>query len=354
MTKDASLAERAFEPLVAAARGNALALLMLAGQAIARGDKQRGYALVQDALALGQENAEVAAIARDLIARTIPDWHIRIVQDKPRNMAFQQALERAVRPDLKILDIGSGSGLLAMMAARAGAVEVHSCEMNPAVAAVTQRIVAANGFADRIVVHSRNSQDLSAETDLGGKADIIVSEIIGDDLVSEEVLPTLRDAASRLATPEAQFIPCGGQVRVALAWLADLDRRQLGSVSGFDISLFNSLQPGRCSVKVGDAALEVRGEQTTLFDFDFTSSQKQGDRARIDLVAGEGPVNGVIQWFRLQMDDVAAFENGPGIADKSSWGWNFFPFESPVDTAPGDRIGIAASVKGSRLRLWRD
>ena len=354
MTSDSSLADRAFEPLVAAAKGNALALLMLAEQAIGRGDKQRAYALVQDALALEPENAQVAAIARDLVARTIPDWHVRIVQDEPRNMAFQQALERAVRSELKLLDIGAGSGLLAMMASRAGALHVHSCEMNPAVAAVTECVVAANGFADRIVVHGKNSQELHAEADLGGKADIIVSEIISDDLVSEEVLPALRDAALRLAAPDAQFIPRGGEIRVALAWLADLDRRQLGSVSGFDLSPLNSLNPLRYSVKVGDPALEVRGEHATLFDFDFSSTQKQADRARIDLIAAQGPVNGVIQWFRLQMDDVAAFENGPGIAAKSSWSWNFFPFESPIDTRPGDRIGIATSVTGNRLRLWRD
>jgi type II protein arginine methyltransferase len=353
MKHDSDIADRAFEPLVMAAKGNAKALLALAGKALARGDNQRSFELVHEAKALQPDNPSITAIGDDLLARAVPGWHIRMMKDAPRNAAFQDAINRAVSPESRVLDIGSGSGLLAMMAARAGAAVVHSCELNPAIAAVAKDIVQANGFADRITVHGKNSRHLDAEADLGGRADIIVSEIIGDDLVCEQVLPSLRDASRRLAKSNAIFIPQAGEIRVALACHANLDERNLHEICGFDISVFNRLQPARFSVKVGAPELEVRGEAASLFAFDFTTTGSQPDSIATELVATGGNVNGVIQWFRLQMDATSAFENGPGPDAKSSWGWNFFPFTNTVEAREGERIAIAATVTGDRLRLWK-
>jgi type II protein arginine methyltransferase len=53
-----------------------------------------------------------------------------------------------VGPATKVLDIGTGTGLLAMMAARAGAREVVACEMNPAVADAASAIVERSENAD--------------------------------------------------------------------------------------------------------------------------------------------------------------------------------------------------------------
>ena len=44
--------------------------------------------------------------------------------------AYDAALRRAIRPGCRVLEIGTGSGLLAMMAARAGAAQVVTCERN--------------------------------------------------------------------------------------------------------------------------------------------------------------------------------------------------------------------------------
>ena len=350
MDSELILAQRAFEPLVAAAKGNARALLALAAEARRNGDLQRCFELAQEAEALKPDDREIAFEVRTLLARTVPGWHFAMIQDDVRNQAFLGAIERAIRPNMKVLDIGSGSGLLAMMAARAGAQEVHSCEMNPASAAVAAQIVHKNGFSDTITIHASSSHELDAEADLGGRADLVISEIIGKDFVCEQVLPSMQDAVRRLAKPNARFIPQCGQIRAALAYYGKLDDRKVGEVCGFDLSPFNQLGPARFNVQVNDPGLVVRGEVADL----FASAKPQADRVSLDLVASGGIVNGIVQWFRLQMDEFGSFENQPGPNSSRSWALLFFPFAEPIDLSPGERIGVKVSISKNRLRLWRD
>lgn len=351
MESDLLLARQAFEPLVAAAKGNARALIALAREAQRNGDLKRCQELARDALELKSDDPELLSEARTLLSRTVPGWHFPMMLDDIRNQAFQEAIERAVRPDMKVLDIGSGSGLLAMMAARSGAREVHSCEMNPVIAATAKQIVGRNGYADQVTIHAYSSQELDADADLGGRADLVISEIIGKDLVCEKVLPTMQDAVRRLAKPDARFIPQSGQIRVALAHYAKLDERKIGEVCGFDLSPFNQLRQARCSVPVNDPAMALRGEVAEPFNFDFTTAEPQADRFSLDLIASGGTVNGVVQWFRLQLDEFGAFENSPGPHSSRSWALVFFPFAEPIETDAGDRIGVVARIVKNLLRI---
>jgi len=351
MESDLVLARQAFEPLVTAAKGNARALIALAGEALRNGDLMRCQELARDALELKSDDPEVRSEARALLSRTVPGWHFPMMLDHIRNRAFQEAIERAVRPDMKVLDIGTGSGLLAMLAARAGANEVHSCEMNPVIAATAKQIVERNGFADQVTIHASSSRKLDADTAMGGRADLVISEIIGKDLVCEEVLPSMQDAVLRLAKPGARFIPQGGQIKVALAYYPKPEDRKVGEVCGFDLSPFNQLGPVRYSVEVNDPTLAVRGEVAELFNFDFTTALAQADRASLDLVSTGGTVNGVVQWFRLQMDEIGTFENNPGPNSPRSWALVFFPFVEPIETGPGQRIGVVGRVIRNLLRI---
>jgi type III protein arginine methyltransferase len=350
---DSVLAKRAFEPLVAAAKGNSRALLALAEEAFLNGDRARCQELADDALAASPQDPAVQFGVRHLLARMVPKWHFPMMLDDIRNRAYQEAIERAVRPDMKVLDIGSGSGLLAMMAARAGAREVHSCEMNPVIANVAARIVRQNGYDEQVTVHPRNSAKIDPEADLGGQADLVISEIIGKDLVCEHVLPSLRDAVKRLAKPGAQFIPCRGEIRVALAYYPKIEERKVGEICGFDLSEFNQLAPARIQMQVGDPSLVLRGEATNLFSFDFTSLEPHQERVSMDLVATGGAANGVVQWFRLQMDAESSFENSPGPDSSPSWMLVFFPFSSQVELDPGERLTVGASVAKNILRVWQ-
>lgn len=350
---DEALIDAAFEPLVAAAAGDALKLAVLAMRA-GKANKLRALAVAREALALAPDDPEVLAIARSVLAADVPLWHFAMMRDDPRNAAYQAAVERAVQPGMRVLDIGSGSGLLAMMAARAGAAHVFTCEADPAIAAVTQQIVTANGFADRITVFNRHSTSLDADADLGGPVDLIISEIIGVDLVCEKALPSLADAKRRLLAPGGTMIPTIGEIRVALAWwdgYAEIPAQ--ADQCGFDLSAFNQLAPCRWKIDVGTRRLHVRSDEAALMSFDLTTTTVPDRHAALMLQSTGGAVNGVIQWIGLQLDEDGWFDNPPAHGAISSWACIFFPFPAPIDTAAGQPVQIAARVIGDALRIWQ-
>jgi len=190
-----------------------------------------------------------------------------------RNAAYDAALRRAVRPHSHVLEIGTGTGLLAMIAARAGAAQVTTCEMNPAVAEMATDIVARNGFASRVRFIAKHSDALDVEADLGGRADILVSEIVSNDLLGEDVLPAHERAVRDLLKPGGHVIPARGVIRVAPAEDMRDDQHRLGDVDGFDVSAFNRFMPPVRSIRVGHEHLTLRCEPADLFAFDFCASK---------------------------------------------------------------------------------
>ena len=130
---------------------------------------------------------------------------------------------------MRALDIGSGSGLLAMMAARAGAQDVVSLEMVPALAAVARHITAANGYAEQVRVVGEMSTSASIDA-IGGQFDLLVCEIVDDQLLGEGVLTTVCDARRRLLKPGAVILPRGGSL---FALPVEL---RVPSTAGFDLT----------------------------------------------------------------------------------------------------------------------
>ena len=59
------------------------------------------------------------------------DIHQGMCADAVRNQAYRRALEAAVREQSVVLDVGTGTGLLARYAARAGARRVYAIEQSP-------------------------------------------------------------------------------------------------------------------------------------------------------------------------------------------------------------------------------
>jgi type II protein arginine methyltransferase len=336
-------------PLV---EGKPDAMVALARQLRGAGETERALDLAARALALAPDDSEARTIAAELLSDGVPGWHFGIVRDDLRNHAYDAALRRAVFPGARVLEIGTGTGLLAMMAARAGA-EVVTCEADPAVAAAARDVIAANGLSGRIRVIGKHSRDLDL-ADLGGLADILVSEIVSNDLLSEGALPAHEDVLPRLLKPGGAVIPARGTVRVALAELQP-EPKGMGNVAGFDLSAFDRLRRPYREVPVHSERLILRSPPADLFAFDFTRSPWPDTRATVELPSSDGTVNGIAQWIALEMDAEGRYENLPGTGTPSCWSCIFWPFfGNGVETNFGQSVCVSGKHEMDRLRIWRD
>lgn len=109
--------------------------------------------------------------------------------DTKRTSAFKRAIKKTVRPGDVVVDAGSGTGVLAMFAADAGAKKVFALELDENNAKVLQRIFAANGYGDRIRVIQGDATTLK----LPENVDVIVCEMIATGLIEELQVPVMNN-----------------------------------------------------------------------------------------------------------------------------------------------------------------
>lgn len=137
-----------------------------------------------------------------------------MLHDRDRNRRYYEALRhvitgmKAAGQEVHVLDIGSGTGLLSMMAARAGADSVVACEAFGPVASCARRILEANGLTERVKLICKNSKNLVVGEDMPRKANVLVAELFDTELIGEGALEVYLHAADNLLTSDAVLIPC--------------------------------------------------------------------------------------------------------------------------------------------------
>lgn len=331
--------------------GRAEAMALLCPALIGLGKQADAYALGRAALAAAPGDTAVRDLVRKSLSAGVPGFHLGMLRDDARNACYAAAIARAVHPGMRVLEIGTGAGLLALLAARAGA-HVVTCESNPVIAAAAREIVARNGYADRIAVIGKRSTELEIGTDLPAPCDLLVSEIFGDDLVEEGVVPAIADARARLLRPGAGIIPPRAELRLALAMHTRLDRLEragLDDVLGFDLSPFAVLtRPDRYLPRDPARHIALRSAAVSALRLDFAGPI--GTLAeRIALISTGGRVDGVAHWLRLDFGDGVSYENAPFADRHAHWLVPVDAFAAPLDTVPGQAVAADVRVLGQKL-----
>ncbi len=279
-----------------------------------------------------------------LYRKAVPPWHFSMMNDPARNEAYDRAIGRAVRERMLVLDVGTGSGLLAMMAARAGAGHVFACEENPLLAEKAVEIVRRNGLGDRITVIPKNSVDLKVGVDLPRRMDLLVTETFDAGLLGEGALPVIDHARRHLLVEDPSIIPRGATVFAALVESEELRAMtSVGRVCGFDLGAFEefaalfhgAMRFDRVNHRLLTGPFEV-------FSFDLLGVLEREREAYIPVaVAEDGVCHAVLLWFRLRLDDEYGVDTAVGGSAKS-WGQAVQTFSRPVRLTRGDEITLHA------------
>jgi len=291
-----------------------------------------------------------------VLSQMIPTWHLPMMNEWDRNNAYYLGMQSAITPEKSVLEIGTGSGLLSMMAAKLGARNVVTCEAISLIAATAQKIIEQNKYQDRIRVLPRTSFDIEVGKDLPEKADILIHEIFSSELISEHVLPAIEDAKRRLLKPDARILPAAASIMIALVGGDEIGKYVYVKDSfGFDLQNFNAITPRKLPLYVDDLNAKIMSDDIEAFRFDFMNESSFPPQSKTLGVISkdEGLCYGVMQWIRMEFDGKVAFENHPSLNKSvSNWQRTVFRFEEPVYLKPGLVVSISAAH--DRSMPWFD
>lgn len=338
------------ESLIAAVADKPFALTNLARTLLVpKGDLERARELCEQAVALAPHDGKVRAAAAEVMSINIGSWYFTMVQDHLRHKLYEQAFKRIIKPGSRVLDIGAGTGLFAMMAARAGAAEVIACERDPAVAKAAAEAVAANGLSAKVRMIAKDVVDLKIGVDMDGPCDVLLWDNLANNLIGAGAIPTLEDARARLTTADVVVIPCAAEIKAALVEYKKPDFLGMGMVEGFDLSAFNKL--ARPAFTAAYKELDFRSEAVSLYDFDFQNGGPfRGEDVAIPVKSGGGRVDGVAQWIDFKLTAHEHYDTG---APQDVWAFGIeFNAVQPFETRAGDVVNICASHDRLRTLFW--
>ncbi|XP_067126301.1 protein arginine N-methyltransferase 9-like isoform X2 [Centruroides vittatus] len=125
-----------------------------------------------------------------------------MLNDQKRNITYQCAIERAVRDGYKtILDIGTGTGILSMMAVQAGATEVYACEKSKVMCQLARDVLQSNRMDNHINLIQKQSTEMEIPANMPKRVSLVITETFDAGLFGEHVLLTLQHAWQNLLLP---------------------------------------------------------------------------------------------------------------------------------------------------------
>jgi type I protein arginine methyltransferase len=293
-----------------------------------------------------------------------PSPHTSMLDDHLRTSAFLAALDEVVRSEDVVLDIGAGTGVLAVGAARAGARHVYAIEATP-LAHEAHAVVRANGFDEKVTI----VEGWSTRVSLPERATVVVSEILGSDALEERILPVLADARRRLLAPDARLIPSAVRIfglpvavpdeRVDSLTFTTANTTRWSSWYGLELAPLADYS-ARLRQRFTTVISEVRSwtalsEPVLLAELDLTELEKpQVDVAVSGLATSSGAANGAIAFFEAQLSPGVVLSTNPALDPApTSWGVPVWLLPEPLPLREGQEFSLeyAFGGRGGRLRL---
>lgn len=277
-----------------------------------------------------------------------------MILDEGRSRAYADSLRCLVNPESVVLDIGAGTGFLALLAARLGARKVYAIEPNDVVQ-FGRRIAEQNGFSRRIEF----VQSVSFEIDLPEEVDVIVCDLHG-------VLPAHGRGLASIIDARDRFLVRGGAVipRRETLWAAIVDAEALHhnivgiwgtDVMGLDMTAVrpaaaNSWRRARLT------APELVTKPACWTTLDYQTMQSPDMRGELLWKVEEArTAHGICTWFDWEGADGINFSNSPLSAERHIFGQAFFPWPDSLDLTPGAEVRVrlsADAVQSSYVYRW--
>ncbi|XP_013172613.1 PREDICTED: protein arginine N-methyltransferase 7 isoform X1 [Papilio xuthus] len=249
-----------------------------------------------------------------------------MLHDKERNQKYYRALRLAIKKmhsegkKANVLDIGTGTGLLSIMAAKCGADSIVACEAFKPMAECCLKILQRNNVADKITLIPKRSTDIivGENGDMKEKANILVTEVFDTELIGEGALSTFTHAHEHLLENDCIVVPDSAVIYAQVVECPTMQKwNKLNDLADEDLDIIlrtpQKMKDCAGSAAVHDIqlsqlprkAFRELSEQIPVFYYDWSG------KTPIDLkktvrqeftVTNTGKAQMVFMWWELNMD----------------------------------------------------
>ena len=275
------------------------------------------------------------------------EYHRSLIADRLRITAFERALAKTiVKGESIVVDIGTGTGLLAFIAAKLGAKKVYAYEMNE-IGAVAEKLKTLNKLRNVELIPGRSTEIIDPP-----RGDIVVTETLGNFALEEFLVETMNDARARHVKPGGVLIPGAVEQFVCpvtgprlyqelTAW----DR--LGHGLDFTPARVMSLNNVYIRIIKPDELLEA-GKATERWDqLDFTVANRMARKGTTQWRMRKAQtVYGVGIWWTAVLAEGVALTTSP-LSEPTHWEQLFFPALEPLRLEAGETLAAEIRSKSS-------
>ena len=289
---------------------------------------------------------------REHNGRMFADFHEqeRMLADQPRMAFYAAAIRRHIRPGDRVIDLGTGTGILAALASRQGAARVYAIDHSDIL--THARTLAAANRIDRVTFVATHSSAFKADEPV----DVILHEQMGDCLFDESMVANVTDLRDRLLKPGGLILPSAFELFCEPVKLKD--NRVVPfiwelEVEGYDYACLEAERPrepwyyriASCDLDLIDhfhcepepiLSLDLHTVNEAELDFELAFGRT---------VLNPGRLDGYVIYFRTRVDDDLSLTTDPLDPNRAT-NWGFRILRTPRETlAAGDRLEIQLTVE---------
>lgn len=282
----------------------------------------------------------------------IVDEHREYLSDPIRLAAFARALAETVTPGAVVVDLGTGTGILGMLACRAGAARVYAIDRS-GIIEIARAVARANGFGDRF--HAVHAHSLDAR--LPEPADVIVGDFIGRFGFNAGLFDFYPAAARTLLKPGGVLIPSEIALCVAPVEAPAMDsqvRFWTTPRQGVDLSpaLEWAVNTGYPATFAAD---DLLSEAADVGRASTAETPANGFTADVVLTIRRGGVlHGLAGWFAAQLSPGVMLTNDPRAAERVGKRNVFLPIRNPLPVTAGETVKVHIRILPLELLVvWR-
>ena len=209
--------------------------------------------------------------------------HREMLSDKIRTLSYKEAIfknESLIKGKV-ILDVGCGTGILSLFAAKCGAKVVYAVEKS-SIVEYAKQIIEKNGFSDKVKV----IQGAMEEIEIPEKVDVIISEWMGYCLLYESMLPSVILARDKFMSSSGTMFPSKAKMYISAIEDSQYYKRKISfwdDVCGFNFKPVKDwalIEPliSTCPEK------QIVTDDSTLIEFDL-------NKVKADQLAFKVPFN---------------------------------------------------------------